>query len=247
MRRQEKPGNDKKESRKLRSEYRPHFPLSAPFPFYRLVFHLSGCYTRSRRFELRGGLAMKNRVFRFVYNLVNLRFLHRSLRAPALLLLGTILGLSVLLVHISRATSYLSDSPETCMNCHVMTDAYISWQHSSHGKDATCNDCHVPHTSVPREYAFKAHDGLYHAGIFTLRMEPQSIKLSSGAIPVVQENCLRCHEERLSEVSACRYESGDMRCWDCHREVPHGRVRSLSASPNRFRPELPHVIQENKF
>ncbi|MNY80431.1 hypothetical protein D3C86_2214630 [compost metagenome] len=21
-------------------------------------------------------------------------------------------------------------------------------------------------------------------------------------------------------------------CWDCHREVPHGRVNSLSAAPN---------------
>lgn len=174
--------------------------------------------------------------------LLSLRFLHPKLRLPAFFLVGLASGLLLLLVHVSRATSYLSDSPETCMNCHVMTDAYLSWKHSSHRDRATCNDCHVPHTSIPREYAFKAKDGLRHAAIFTLRIEPQSIKLSHGAIPAVQENCIRCHESRVSEASACRYQTKDLRCWDCHRETPHGRVHSLSASPDTFRPHLPSVI-----
>jgi cytochrome c nitrite reductase small subunit len=26
-------------------------------------------------------------------------------------------------------------------------------------------------------------------------------------------------------------EGNGKRCWDCHREVPHGSVRSLSATP----------------
>lgn len=175
---------------------------------------------------------------------VSLGFLPRKMRFPALLLLGVILGLGVLLLHISRASSYLSDSPQTCINCHVMTDAYMSWEHGSHRRYTHCNDCHVPHTSFPREYAFKARDGLRHAAIFTLRIEPQSIRLSEGAVPVVRENCLRCHEERLAEVSACRYEPGDTECWSCHREVPHGRVHSLSASPDRFRPALPPVLPQ---
>ncbi len=179
----------------------------------------------------------------FVAMLLTLQFLRPRLRLPAFLLLGCVFGAALLLVHVSRATSYLSDSPTTCMNCHVMTDAYISWQHSSHGRDVTCNDCHLPHTSFVRTYAFKAQDGLKHAAIFTLNLEPQTIKLSHGAIPVVQENCLRCHENRLSEVSACRYESGDLRCWDCHRDVPHGQVHSLSASPDSLRPNLPPVTK----
>lgn len=183
-------------------------------------------------------------IYSYIRDALGLRFLTPRLRIPALLLIGVIFGLTGLLVHISRATSYLSDSPQTCMNCHVMTDAYLSWSHSSHGQWTTCNDCHVPHTSIPREYAFKAHDGLRHAAIFTLHIEPQVIQLSHGAVPVVQENCLRCHEERLSEVSACRYQNGDFRCWDCHRDVPHGRIHSLSASPNRFRPELPPVVPD---
>jgi hypothetical protein len=31
---------------------------------------------------------------------------------------------------------------------------------------------------------------------------------------------------------------GDLRCWDCHRDVPHGTARSLSATPEVFRPRL---------
>lgn len=177
-----------------------------------------------------------------IFMLLSLGFVPRRFRAATFFLLGVAAGMGLLLVHVSRATSYLSDSPGTCINCHVMTDAYISWQRSSHGRETTCNDCHVPHTSIPREYAFKAQDGLRHAAIFTLRTEPQSICLSGGAKPVVQENCVRCHEQRVAEVAACRHRPGDLRCWDCHRDVPHGRVHSLSASPDTFRPPLPPIL-----
>ena len=179
--------------------------------------------------------------------ILTLGFLRPKLRIPTLILLGAFCGMGLLLAHISRATAYLIDSPETCMNCHVMTDAYVSHGHSSHGRDVTCNDCHLPHTSLVREYAFKAQDGLRHAAVFTLRAEPQAMILSAGAVPVVQENCLRCHETRMSEVSAARYQNGDRRCWDCHRDVVHGRVRSLSASPDVSRPPLPPVTEWPPF
>ena len=176
-------------------------------------------------------------LYRIIVTILGLRFLQPGLRVPALFLLGAFFGTVLLLIQISKATSYMSNASETCMNCHVMNGAYISWKHSSHSHRAVCNDCHVPHTSYPREYAFKAHDGLRHAAIFTLHAEKQSIRLSEAAKPVVQENCLRCHETRLAEVSACQYrQEGDFRCWDCHREVPHGKVHSLSASPNTFAP-----------
>ena len=160
-----------------------------------------------------------------------------------MVLLGLFCGMGLLLAHISMTTTYLIDSPDTCMNCHVMTDAYASHARSSHGRDVTCNDCHLPHTSFAREYAFKAYDGLRHAAIFTLRMEPQVMHLSSLATPAVQENCMRCHENRVAEVSANAYPKGDQKCWDCHRDVVHGTVRSLSASPDVLRPKLPSVME----
>ena len=37
---------------------------------------------------------------------------------------GVAVGMALLVARLANATSYLSDSPETCINCHVMTDAY---------------------------------------------------------------------------------------------------------------------------
>jgi len=182
-------------------------------------------------------------VHTFAVMILKLGFLRPGLRIPALLLLGVFCGTGLLLAHIARVSSYLVDSPETCMNCHVMTDAYVSHAHSPHGRDTTCNDCHLPHTSLFREYAFKAQDGLRHACAFTLRTEPQGMRLSAGAVPVVQENCIRCHEGRTSEVSAAHEQDGSQQCWDCHRESIHGRVQSLSASPGVSRPRLQSVTE----
>jgi cytochrome c nitrite reductase small subunit len=158
-------------------------------------------------------------------------------RVPVLMAFATLIGLGAMIFHVSRATSYLSDDPTTCINCHVMAPQYYSWFHSRHRETATCNDCHVPHDNPARHYAFKASDGARHAFMFTFRLEPQVIRIHSAGQRVVQENCVRCH---TSSVHATNLEmvSGDdtgardgLRCWDCHRETPHGRVRGLAAVP----------------
>jgi cytochrome c nitrite reductase small subunit len=180
-------------------------------------------------------------IWKLLLNIAALRFLSRRLRMPCFLMLGVAAGMGLFVLHISRADSYLSDAPETCMNCHVMTTQYVTWQHGSHAGVATCNDCHVPHTSFPAHWAFKAKDGLWHATVFTMRWEPQVIRLSEGAIPVVEENCRRCHAQVIDNVSLVDHRQGDLRCWECHREVPHGTVRSLSATPGIFQPRLPII------
>jgi len=185
-----------------------------------------------------------------VFKLAALRFLPPRWQVPGFVMLGVLGGLGLGVFHVSRAASYLSDAPETCMNCHVMTTQYVTWQHSSHARVATCNDCHVPHDSPLAHYAFKAKDGLRHATIFTMRWEPQVIRLSPGAAPVVEANCRRCHAATIENVPICAPAQGDLKCWDCHREVPHGRVRSLSATPGIFQPQLPpvhHPIQEPRI
>jgi cytochrome c nitrite reductase small subunit len=153
-------------------------------------------------------------------------------------LLAVLTGVGAYLFYVSRAYSYLSDDPETCINCHLMAPQYATWQHSAHREVASCNDCHVPHDNIFRTYYFKAQDGLRHATIFTLRAEPQVIRIKEAGIAVVQENCIRCHtntNERvgLTEVT---YENtlhgAGKLCWECHRETPHGRVKSLSSTPH---------------
>ncbi len=171
----------------------------------------------------------------------------RSWHLAVLLLLGLFTGLSALVFHVSRASSYLGEAPETCVNCHIMAPQYATWERGSHARVATCNDCHVPHDSLMRKYAFKASDGIRHATIFTLRREPQVIRVHEAGIQVVQENCIRCHQQQFHQVrdqplNNSKHQFGDRLCWECHRETPHGRVNSLSAVPHARLPEVQPLL-----
>jgi len=157
-------------------------------------------------------------------------------RITLCLLTGVILGLALLVARLANAVSYLSEEPETCINCHVMTDAYATWQRGSHGKAAVCTDCHIPHSNIVAKSSFKARDGIKHSYAFTLRKEPQVLSLSPSAVSVVQANCLRCHHNQFAMIRLAH--SAERKCWDCHNNI-HGSVRSLSSSPHVLRPQLP--------
>lgn len=178
-----------------------------------------------------------------IYNRFYYKMLKRILpppqwRFPVLMVTGILTGLVLFLFYISKAHYYLSDNPATCTNCHIMSPQFATWQHSSHREVAHCNDCHVPHNNFVNKYYFKAKDGLRHATIFTLRREPQVIFILEEGAEVVHQNCIRCHEKLLNDpkllasVSAHSAHMTDRKCWDCHRETPHGRVNSLSSVPN---------------
>ena len=77
-------------------------------------------------------------------------------RLPVIVILGIFVGLGIYVVYLSKMDSYLSDSPTTCVNCHIMAPQYATWKSSSHKEVATCNDCHVPHNNVFNKYFFKA-------------------------------------------------------------------------------------------
>lgn len=158
---------------------------------------------------------------------------------PVIVAAGIFSGLLIFVLYIGKATSYISDKPAVCVNCHVMNPYYTAWEKSSHAHAATCNDCHVPHDNFVSKYLFKASDGLRHSTMFTFRLEPQVIRIKEAGQEVVQENCERCHEQQVHYVDAMKNwgskdedEEGEQRCWFCHRDIPHGRVTSLSSTPN---------------
>lgn len=157
---------------------------------------------------------------------------------PVIILLGIFAGLGLYVFHIAKVPSYLSDSPETCVNCHIMGPQYATWNHSSHREWATCNDCHVPQDNIFRHYYFKAADGLRHSYMFTFRLEPQVITIKQAGKDAVQENCVRCHAQQIhdSKLATHRPEFhaniDDRYCSECHRETPHGTVNSLSSVPD---------------
>lgn len=160
-------------------------------------------------------------------------------RVPVLLALGVLLGLLALVAHLANMTSYLSDDPKTCINCHIMNPQYATWQRGSHGRVTVCNDCHVPHDNLLAKYYFKGKDGSRHAFMYTFRLEPQVIRMHEDGAAVVQQNCIRCHASLFTGITkteaphapSLRLHDTERRCWSCHRETPHGRVSSLSATP----------------
>ncbi|MGE5421060.1 MAG: cytochrome c nitrite reductase small subunit [Chloroflexota bacterium] len=168
-------------------------------------------------------------------------------KLPVLLAAAIFTGLAAFAFHISNAPSYLTDKPEACTNCHIMAPQYATWYHSSHREKTHCNDCHVPHNNVANKYFFKAKDGLRHATMFTLRLEPQVIFIKDASREVIHKNCIRCHSGLLTDSKLLAYTNQthkgrmDRKCWDCHRETPHGRVNSLSSVPYARVP-LPEAI-----
>jgi len=158
-------------------------------------------------------------------------------KLPVILILGIFTGLGLFILKISKAPSYLSDAPATCVNCHIMSPQYTTWNHSSHREQATCNDCHVPHNNFVSHYYFKAKDGSRHSYMFALRLEPQVIFIHQAGKEVVHQNCIRCHEHLLTSNLALekmpdlKKNRTERKCWECHRETPHGRVNSLSSVP----------------
>lgn len=166
-------------------------------------------------------------------------------KMPVIIALGIFIGLSVLVFKLSKAHSYLSDDPKTCVNCHIMAPQYATWNHSSHREWTNCNDCHVPHDNVANKYFFKAKDGLRHSTMFALRLEPQVIKMHEAGQGVVQKNCIRCHSNTITDskllmkTDKIHSERSERQCWSCHREVPHGRVHSLTSVPNAKGVPLP--------
>ncbi len=167
----------------------------------------------------------------------------RKMILPFFIAGGVLAGLGTYTVYMSRAHSYLSDDPSACVNCHIMTPYYQSWNHSSHAKWTNCNDCHVPHNNVFAKYAFKAKDGLYHAAVFTVKGEPQVIRPREASNNVIMENCIRCHTQLNTEfvktgmISYTEAKNGQGKaCWDCHTQIPHTKVSNLNSSPNAIVP-----------
>ncbi len=172
-----------------------------------------------------------------IRRVLTLGFVSARWRTPVFVLLGLAVGMAAVLFRVSNAASYLTNDAETCINCHIMVPQYATWARSSHKSVTVCVDCHVPHDNPVAQYMFKGKEGAYDAMMFTLGRERQVIRLSDSGVPVVQGNCIRCHEDTVNQVHIGG--TTDRVCWDCHREVPHGMVRSLSATPEVRRPKLP--------
>ena len=160
-----------------------------------------------------------------------------------IVLMGIIVGAGGLFLYMLRAHSYLTDEPSACVNCHIMTPYYATWMHSSHSRNATCNDCHVPHDNLVSKWFFKGKDGMNHVSVFLAKGEPQVIQAHEASSQVIMNNCIRCHTQLNTEfvktgmISYTEAKEGKgLTCWDYHTDIPHTKMSSLAASPHAIVP-----------
>lgn len=144
-----------------------------------------------------------------------------------LIMLGIMLGLGAFTFYYGEGHSYMSKNPEACVNCHIMTAQYDSWQKASHHTAATCVQCHLPQT-FPHNYISKAENGFNHSKAFTLQNFHEPIAITQKNSDILQENCIYCHSA-ITENLTHGVTTGDdaLSCVHCHRTVGHGEPLGL--------------------
>jgi cytochrome c nitrite reductase small subunit len=140
-------------------------------------------------------------------------------------LLGALVGLGAYTFRYAEGLSYFSTDPRACVNCHIMREPYDAWQKASHHAAATCVECHLP-TAFVAKYLAKAENGFWHSKGFTLQDFAEPIRIKPRNRRLLQENCVRCHGELVSEIAAPHErEAAAVRCVTCHLQVGHGPAR----------------------
>jgi cytochrome c nitrite reductase small subunit len=123
-------------------------------------------------------------------------------------------------MYVTNFPAYMGNDPTTCNNCHVMDTEYEGWYNAGHRDWAACGDCHTPHAFIPK-YLYKAESGMHDVLAFSTGNIPTAIRAKLRTQKIVQENCIRCHEEAVSAMLASEQEF-DRNCFDCHRSTAHG-------------------------
>ena len=129
---------------------------------------------------------------------------------------GVFVGLGVFTFGYGEGYAYLGNDPKSCVNCHVMQDAYDSWQKSSHHAVAVCVDCHLPNDNIMEHLVWKGIDGGWDFFAFHTGLYSEPIRITEHGRKVVQGNCVRCHGHMVSRIS-----TEGLECSKCHRSVNH--------------------------
>jgi cytochrome c nitrite reductase small subunit len=139
-------------------------------------------------------------------------------------LIGLLLGLGSYTFDYAEGTSYLSNDPKACVNCHIMREQYDGWQKTTHHAVATCNDCHVPHDLVGK-YLAKVDHGYRHSKGFTFQDFHEPIRITDKDRGIVEQNCVRCHGEFVSQIRLTARADEAPGCTRCHADIGHGPKR----------------------
>lgn len=139
----------------------------------------------------------------------------------SLFVVGWFIGSGSITFYEAKGLSYMSNSPEACINCHSMNQVYDKWSHGGHRHVATCNDCHTPHNFIGK-WTTKAINGFNHSKAFTLDKElPIVFEAKESTKKIAQDNCIRCHDSIASHPAGLDNKQEPLRCLSCHPNPAH--------------------------
>lgn len=130
------------------------------------------------------------------------------------------LGIGLYLFVYAKGYSYLTNNPETCMNCHVMRDQFSTWNKSSHHTIASCQDCHMS-GSILNKIKIKISNGFWHSWAFTTGRFKEPIRIKEHNMKIVENSCFHCHSELLQSSNIGAHKAKALSCMQCHQGVGH--------------------------
>lgn len=146
---------------------------------------------------------------------------------PVWIALFSLVLVAGVFIWVTGMPTYMTSSPRTCTNCHVMDYAYENWYHSPHENVTKCVDCHLPHDNLFSYYYVKFASGAHDVYYFSTGKTPEAIRIHPETAKIIQSNCIRCHTETVADVAP---HGMDRECWACHRDVSHGE-RGITLLP----------------
>ncbi len=140
------------------------------------------------------------------------------------LLLGSMIGIAAgvggYTFVYARGSSYLTDDPSACANCHIMGEQYAGWLKGPHRSVAVCNDCHTPPGFIAK-YATKASNGWHHSFAFTTGRFHEPIQIGERNREIAELSCRKCHSALVATIEGPHSPGREIRCLQCHSEVGH--------------------------
>jgi cytochrome c nitrite reductase small subunit len=133
---------------------------------------------------------------------------------------GMVIGLGGYTFLYARGSSYLTDNPAACANCHIMQEQYDGWIKTSHRMAAVCNDCHTPPGFLAK-YMAKASNGFWHSFAFTTGRFPEPLTIGVRNQAITEQTCRTCHRAVVEAIEGPHRDGAKLSCIRCHREVGH--------------------------
>lgn len=120
---------------------------------------------------------------------------------------------------------FTQNNPKFCVGCHLMQEAYDSWEKSEH-KTLNCHDCH--HLSIPEQNQLL---------ISFVMHRPNKVPDRHGKVIIGSEVCDKCHTtDKAPRINTSLFHAKHVYMEQLECTYCHGEVKADKSGLHRFLP-----------